>query len=82
MKQGKTLAERINYALDKQGMSQADLARATGLSTGIVAQIASGYTKDPRLSNVIKIAEGLHVPVDYLAGNVDYCIIGLGGDGR
>lgn len=71
----KTLGERIGYALDRQGMSQADLARATGLSTAIIAQIVSGSTKDPRLSNVIAIAQGLHVPVDYLAGNIEYHVV-------
>lgn len=82
MKQGKTLSERISYAMEKQGMTQADLARATGLSTGLVAQIVSGHTQDPRLSNVVKIADALHVPTDYLAGNVSYYFIKLDGDGK
>lgn len=81
MGQQKTLCDRINYAMQRQGVSQADLARATGLSTGLVAQIVSGRTQDPRLSNIIKIADALHVPVDYLAGNVSYYVIKIG-DGK
>ena len=63
-----TLAERIQFAMDMRDMTQADLARATGMSTGLIAQIVSGRTKDPHLSNVIKIARALDVSMNYLAG--------------
>lgn len=63
-----TLAERIQYAMKVRGMSQADLARATGISTSNVAHIVTGKTKDPQLSNVLKIAQALDVSLDYLAG--------------
>lgn len=62
------LGERIQNALDVRGMTQADLARATGLSTGLIAQIVSGSTKDPRFSNVVRIARALDVSLEYLAG--------------
>lgn len=75
MKQGQTLAERIIYALESQNKTQADLARETGLSTAIISQITSGKTKDPRLSNIIAIADALNVPVDYLAGKISYHVI-------
>lgn len=64
----KTLAERIQYAMDKRGMTQADLARATGIGTSNIAHIVTGKTKDPRVSNVLKIARALGVSLDYLAG--------------
>ena len=63
-----TLGERIQAALDMRDMSQADLARKTGLSTGLIAQIVSGHTQDPRFSNVVKIARALDVSLNYLAG--------------
>lgn len=63
-----TLAERIQFAMEMRDMTQADLARATGMSTGLVAQIVSGSTKDPHLSNVVKIARALDVSLNYLAG--------------
>ena len=63
-----TLGERIQNALDVRDMTQADLARATGLSTGLIAQIVSGRTKDPHFSNVVKIARALDVSLNYLAG--------------
>lgn len=62
------ISGNIQKALDAKGMTQADLARKTGLSTAVVSQIVSGKTKDPRLSNVITIANALGVSLDYLAG--------------
>lgn len=63
-----TLADRIQFAMDMRDMSQADLARATGMSTALIAQIVSGRTKNPHLSNVVKIAKALDVSLNYLAG--------------
>lgn len=63
-----TLGERIQNALDVRGMTQADLARSSGLSTAIIAQIVTGRTKDPHFSNVVKIARALDVSLNYLAG--------------
>jgi len=63
-----TLGERIQNALDVRGMTQADLARKSGLSTGLIAQIVSGRTKDPKFTNVVKIARALDVSLEYLAG--------------
>ena len=63
-----TLAERIQFAMEMRDMTQADLARATGMSTGVIAQIVTGKTKDPRFDSVIKIAKALDVSLNYLAG--------------
>lgn len=63
-----TLAKRIQHAMKIRGMSQADLARATGITTSNIAYIVTGKTKDPRLDSVIKIAKALDVSLDYLAG--------------
>lgn len=62
------LDERIRFALELREMTQADLARATGMSTAIIAQICNGTTKDPRLGSVLKIASALDVSLDFLAG--------------
>lgn len=68
MNTSRLLANRIQQAMDERGMTQADLARKSGLSTALVAQIVTGKTKDPRLLSVIKIAQALDVSLDYLAG--------------
>ena len=69
------LSERIQYAMLRQDIQQADLARATGLSTAVVSQIVSGKTKNPTFENVVKIAVALSVPLDYLAGSITYTVV-------
>lgn len=61
------LAGFLNMKIDELGMSQADVARASGLSTAVVAQIFSGKTKDPRLSTALIICDTLGIDVDELA---------------
>ena len=64
-----TLAERINIAMEEREMTQADIARKTGLSTAIVAQICTGRTADPGFTKVVKIAKALDVSLSFLAGD-------------
>lgn len=61
-------AGNLTRLMDRRGMSQADLARATQLSTAQIACLANGKTKDPRLSTVVKIARALDCPLDALVG--------------
>ena len=63
-----TLAERIQHVMDERDVTQADLARMTGMTTSNIAYIVNGKTKDPRLSSVMLIAEALDVSLNYLAG--------------
>lgn len=62
------LNQRIQFLLSKKGMSQAELSRASGISSAQVAHIVTGRTKDPAISFAIKIADALDVSLDYLAG--------------
>lgn len=72
----KTLAERIQKVMDVRGITQADLARMTGITTSNIAYIVNGKTKDPRLQSVLAIAEALDVSLDYLAGyKVNYTVV-------
>lgn len=57
--------------MDESGMNQSDVARKSGLSTAVVAQIASGKTKNPTIGNVIKIAKAMNVSLD----SISYYII-------
>lgn len=75
MSSQKTISERIQYAMDKQDMTQADLARKTQLSTAVISQIVSGKTKNPSFNNMLKIAIALNVPLDYLGGSISYYIV-------
>lgn len=70
-----TLSERIQYAMDKRDLTQADISRMTGLSTAVLSQIISGKTTNPTFEKVLKIADALNVPLDYLAGRIHYSLI-------
>lgn len=63
-----TFAERVQHALEVREMTQADLARLTGMSQAVISQIVSGKTKDPHFSRVVAIAKALDVSLNYLAG--------------
>lgn len=63
----RTLAERITNAMKQREMSQADLARETGLTTSNIAYLVNGKTTDPRLSTLIALSKALNVSLEYLA---------------
>lgn len=63
-----TLSDRIQQAMEKRSITQADLARMTGMTTSNIAYIVNGKTKDPRFQSVLLIAEALGVSLNYLAG--------------
>lgn len=48
------------------GESQASVARACGLSPRFVGQVFDG-SRDPRLSNVVRLAAAMRIPLDRLA---------------
>lgn len=63
-----TLSDRIQQAMEKRSITQADLARMTGMTTSNIAYIVNGKTKDPRFQSVLLIADALGVSLNYLAG--------------
>lgn len=64
---GNTLGERVADALVRQGMSKAELARATGMSWQSIHQITD-HGVIPKLPNLEKIATVLSVTVEELMG--------------
>lgn len=63
--------ERLRAARDQlRGMSQAELARATGLPPSSIAHFEGGSRK-PSFDNLRKLATALDVTTDYLLGRVD-----------
>ena len=68
MVKAQTIGERIQNALEVREMTQADLARMTGMSQAVISQIVSGKTKDPHFSRVVAIAKALDMSLNYLAG--------------
>jgi phage repressor protein C with HTH and peptisase S24 domain len=58
--------ERLRYEMNKQRLSQSQLAKAAGVSSASIQQILNGSVRSPR--SLRKIAEVLGVAVDWLEG--------------
>ena len=70
------LGERIKELREKRGMSQEDLAKKTALSQSTVSQVER-EEKDPSLSTLQKIAEGLDVHIAMLFANENVHVFDL-----
>ena len=55
---------RIINELDRQQLSQRELARMTGIQRTTVYNITRGVVKEPKLRTVYKIAQVLNLEVD------------------
>lgn len=60
-------AERFKYLREEKGLSQERLADDLGVSHGIISFWETGK-REPKLSNLMLIAEYFGVTIDYLAG--------------
>ena len=57
---------RIKALKKEQHISTAELASLSGVSVGTLAKILGKETKDPQLSNIIKISHALGVSADHI----------------
>jgi transcriptional regulator with XRE-family HTH domain len=60
------MVARIRALMQQQGMTDADLARKTGISPATLSRVLSLSTEDPRISTLTAIAEALGSTVGYL----------------
>lgn len=60
-------SKRLRFAREMREMTQAQLAKATGLDQTVVAHIEAGR-RMPGAENLKSIAKGLVVSADYLLG--------------
>ena len=65
-----TIGDRIRYAMEKKGMSQAQLHRAMGIKSSSMSNLISGKSKRPSATNLMKIAEILEVSQPWLMTGV------------
>jgi transcriptional regulator with XRE-family HTH domain len=61
---------RLKKTRDARGLSQADLAKKTGLQPAAVSHFETGQ-RSPSFDNLRKLADALEVSVDYLLGRID-----------
>ena len=62
--------ERFKYLRNEKGIGQVELAKALGVSKGIISLWENGQ-RSPTLGNLLAIANYFHVSIDYLAGLTD-----------
>lgn len=65
------IGSKVVTLRSKLGMSQKDLADASGIPQATVSRIEREIIQQPRLEVLRKLAEALHVTVDYLADRTD-----------
>lgn len=68
MNQGHTLGERIREARKRSGLSQRELAQASGVSISLVRKLEQGERQDTRTETLRKLAVVLAVPTTALMG--------------
>ncbi len=65
------LGQRIRELRERQGMSQAALARTLGASINAINMLEVGSTRAPHIDRLIAIADLFSVSIDYLVGRTD-----------
>ena len=59
--------ERLKELRIEKGVGQIELAKAISVSKGIISLWENGL-REPKLTNLIALAQFFDVPIDYLAG--------------
>ena len=67
---GYTFEERLKEVRADKGVGQVELAKAIGVSKGIISLWENGL-REPKLSNLIALSKFFEVPIDFLAGLID-----------
>ncbi len=60
-------SERLKELRIEKGIGQVELAKAINVSKGIISLWENGF-REPKLSNLIALAQHFEVSIDYLAG--------------
>lgn len=65
------LPKNISILMEKNGISESDLARALNIPYNTIRRLASGFTTDPRMSTLKLIANYFNIGLDALTGEGD-----------
>ncbi|MBK6879842.1 MAG: helix-turn-helix transcriptional regulator [Elusimicrobia bacterium] len=63
-----SLSESLKRLRKAHGLTQQKLAQEAGVSLIVVTKVEQGFTKDPAMSSLVKIADVLGVSIDELIG--------------
>lgn len=67
---GYTFEERLKEVRADKGIGQVELAKAIGVSKGIISLWENGL-REPKLSNLISLSKYFDISLDYLTGLID-----------
>ena len=70
------IADRIRYLREKNGLTQAALAKKLGITRGSVNFWEMSLTS-PSLANVVEMAKIFHVTVDYLLSTEEKMLLDI-----
>ena len=60
------LAESLKRLRKAHGLTQQKLAQEAGVSLIVVTKVEQGFTKDPAMSSLVKIADVMGISIDEL----------------
>lgn len=63
-------SQRLQIALSKRTLTQAELSRRTGISEASLSRYVNG-ARAPRILHLVNLASTLDVSADYLLGKLD-----------
>lgn len=64
-----TLGEKLKEERNKKGVTEAEVARALGVTQGAISRFENG-TKNPSTGVLVALAKYYGASLDYLVGNV------------
>ncbi|MBQ9429464.1 MAG: helix-turn-helix transcriptional regulator, partial [Clostridia bacterium] len=62
-----TFADRVKQIKKEKGVTSEYLSSQSGIPTGTLTKLLSGFTEEPKLSSAIAIAKALGCSLEYLA---------------
>lgn len=66
-----SFSDRLQAAMDAEGLRQTDLANKVGLSRAAINQLITGTSKGMKPDNLVAVARALRVRVEWLATGED-----------
>lgn len=61
------LGQLLQLARELKGWSQREFSRRCGVDHAIIAQVETGYIKEPSFRNIVRMAKALNLKLDRLA---------------